>query len=130
MNRRKFGMYLIGLVWACTGDAGLAVPPPEIPDAMQAEWDGALEIRENSGSTEKSPNGAGSSSAGTAFTSHKVGDPQYSRRQLGDQTRCDVQRKAEDDDHQKAKHRHRQDNVFGPKFQQNVLPQDQSHRPQ
>lgn len=71
MHRRKFGVFLIGLAAVCTGDAGLAVPPPEILDAIQSGLDAALEIGGDSASAEKGTNG-GSSSAATAFTSHKV----------------------------------------------------------
>ena len=71
MHRRKIGMLLIGLACVCTGDAGLAVPPPEILGALQSGLDAALEIGGDSASAEKGTNG-GSSSAATAFTSHKV----------------------------------------------------------
>ncbi len=72
MHDRRFGLILIGLACVCTGDAGLAVPPPEILDAMQPGWDAALEIDGDSGSAGKGLIESGNSSATTAFTSHKV----------------------------------------------------------
>ena len=72
MHHRGFGMFLIGLVWVFTSDAGLAIPPPEILDAMPNGWDAVLEIGGNSGTGENGPNGAGDRSTATVFTSLKV----------------------------------------------------------
>ncbi|MCH8148850.1 MAG: choice-of-anchor B family protein [Planctomycetes bacterium] len=69
MQRRRFEMLLAGFAFTFMGDAGLAVPPPEILDAMESGLDDALKI---GGDSDKYPNGAGSSRAATAFTSHRV----------------------------------------------------------
>ena len=65
-------MLLIGPACVCTGDAGLAVPPPEILDAMPSGWGDFLEIGGDSGYAGEGPIGSGSSTAATAFTSLKV----------------------------------------------------------
>lgn len=70
MHRRRFKMLLIVLAGVCTGETGLAVPPPEILDSMQSAWGDSLSISGEHGSAEKSPNGGGS--AARSFTSNKV----------------------------------------------------------